>query len=87
MAVLCRRMCLSPRAQTNANLLLRSHICAHLTLSHPHTHCPGALDFWYSHAMISAEAHNAISENCDFRWGGCGCGGVCESDKCVPSKV
>lgn len=30
-------------------------------------HCPtGALDFWYSHAMISAESQKAISENCDF---------------------
>jgi len=26
----------------------------------------GALDFWYSHAMISAESHAAISQNCDF---------------------
>lgn len=28
--------------------------------------CIGALDFWYTHAMISDEAHAAIHEYCDF---------------------
>jgi hypothetical protein len=26
----------------------------------------GALDFWYSHAMIGEESYRALKQNCDF---------------------
>jgi hypothetical protein len=26
----------------------------------------GALDFWYSHAMIGEESYTALKQNCDF---------------------
>jgi uncharacterized membrane protein YgcG len=28
--------------------------------------CTGALDFWYSHAMVGEESYQAIKNNCDF---------------------